>query len=88
MPAQNDTLKLNINVLVETAIQVVGSVIWPRESIRNMLKFCAEKDVYPIVEEFPFEEMPTAFEKLENGRPLFRCVVNMKDYDEKNGLKK
>jgi D-arabinose 1-dehydrogenase-like Zn-dependent alcohol dehydrogenase len=87
MPAENDTLKLNINVLVGTAVQVVGSVIGPRETIRNMLKFCAEKDVYPICEEFPFEEMPKAFEKLENGRPFFRCVVNMKDFAEKNGLK-
>ena len=53
-----------------------------------MVDFCAKNDVYPIVEEFPFEKMPEAFEKLENGRPFFRCVVNMKDFAEKNGLKK
>ena len=29
-----------------------------------------------------------AFDKLENGRPHFRCVVNMKDFAEKKWIKK
>ena len=56
--------------------------------LKKMLDFCSKNDVYPIVEEYPFEEMPKAFEKLEHGRPHFRCVVNMKDFAEKNGLRK
>ena len=88
MPAATDFLKLNINLLVVNAIDVVGSIVGPREPIKRMVDFCSKKDVYPIVEEYPFEEMPKAFEKLENGRPHFRCVVNMKDFAAKNGLKK
>ena len=88
MPSDNDNLKLNINQLVVNEIQVIGSIVGPRHSINKMLDFYNKNDVYPIVEEYQFEEMPKAFEKLENGRPFFRCVVNMKDYAEKNGLRK
>ena len=88
MPAQNDSLKLNINNLVEREIEIVGSIVGPRHTINKMIDFCAKNDVYPIVEEYSFEDLPKAFEKLEHGRPQFRCVVNVKDYAEKNGLKK
>ena len=88
MPAQKDTLKLNINNLVEREIEIVGSIVGPRHTINKMIDFCAKNDVYPIVEEYSFEDLPKAFEKLEYGRPYFRCVVNVKDYAEKNGLKK
>ena len=88
MPAVDDSLKLNVNSLVGNEVELIGSMIGPRKAINTMVEFCHKNDVYPIVEEFPFEEMPKAFEKLENGRPHFRCVVNVKDYAEKNGLKK
>ena len=88
MPAVDDSLKLNVNALVGNEVELIGSMIGPRKAINTMVEFCNKNDVYPIVEEYPFEEMPKAFEKLENGRPHFRCVVNMKDYAEKNGLKK
>ena len=81
-------MKLNVNGLVGNEIEVIGSIVGPRQPINKMVDFCHKNDVYPIVEEYPFEELPKAFEKLENGRPHFRCVVNMKDYAEKNGLKK
>ena len=88
MPAANDSLKLNINGLVVSEIEICGSVVGPRQPINKMVEFCHKNDVYPIVEEYPFEELPKAFDKLENGRPHFRCVVNVKDFAEKNGLKK
>ena len=88
MPGYADTLKVNVNKLAGNEIELIGSVCGPRKPINQMVEFCHKNDVYPIVEEYPFEEMPKAFEKLENGRPFFRCVVNMKDYAEKNGLKK
>ena len=87
MPSDNDFLKLNINTLVVNEIEIIGSMVGPRHSINKMVEFCNKNDIYPIVEEHPFEEMPKAFEKLEHGRPFFRCVVNVKDFAEKNGLK-
>ena len=88
MPAENDCMKFNINGLVASEVEIMGSCVGPRQPINNMLEFCHKHDVYPIVEEYPFEKMPEAFEKLEQGSPFFRCVVNMKDYAEKNGLRK
>ena len=53
-----------------------------------MIDLCAEKDIYPICEEYDFEDLPKAFDKLENGKPHFRCVLNVKDWAEKNGFRK
>ena len=88
MPSDNDNLKININIFVVNEIEIIGSVVGPRHSINKMVDFCYKNDVYPIVEEYPFEEMPKAFEKLEHGKPHFRCIVNIKDYANKNGLRK
>ena len=88
MPSDNDNLKLNINQLVVNEIQVIGSIVGPRHSINKMIDFCNKNDVYPIVEEYQFEDLPKAFEKLEHERPHFRCIVNVRDYAEKNGLRK
>ena len=88
MPSDNDNLKININSFVVNEIEIIGSVVGPRHSINKMVDFCYKNDVYPIVEEYPFEEMPKAFEKLEHGKPHFRCIVNIKDYANKNGLRK
>ena len=88
MPYLDNTMKLNINELVANEKQIIGSVIGPRQSFKNMIDFCHKNNVYPICEEYPFEKMSEAFEKLEHGKPFFRCVVNVKDFAEKNGLKK
>ena len=88
MPAVSDQMKINVNLIVACEIEIMGSCVGPRVPIKTMLDFCSKNDVYPIVEEYPFEKMPEAFEKLEHGNPYFRCVVNMKDFAEKNGLKK
>ena len=87
-PAAADCMKINIIDLVFNEIQIIGSVIGPRQSYKNMIDFCYKNDVYPICEEYQFEKMPEAFEKLEHGSPFFRCVINAKDFAEKNGFKK
>jgi D-arabinose 1-dehydrogenase-like Zn-dependent alcohol dehydrogenase len=46
----------------------------------EMLQFSVDHNVYPICETFAFEDFPKAFDHLENGRPKFRCVVNVKDW--------
>ena len=78
----------NIFSLIIREIKVVGSIVGPRQVINEMLPICVEKDIYPMIEEFSFEDFPKAFNRLENERPKFRCVVNVKDWAEKNGFKK
>ena len=89
---QPDLTEGNLGVscfsLIVKEATLVGSLTGPRQVIKEMIKVCVDKNIYPIVEEYPFEELPKAFDKLENGKPHFRCVVNAKDYAEKHGLKK
>lgn len=81
-------LPLETREIVFKELCVCGSLVGPREAIKEMVKVCAEKDIYPTCEEFPFEELPKAFDHLENGKPKFRVVINIKDFAEKNGWKK
>ena len=69
-------------------INIVGSIVGPRHVIKEMVKICVDKDIYPMVGEYDFEDFPKAFNRLENERPKFRCVVNVKDWAEKHGFKK
>ena len=82
------TLGVNCFEIICKECTLVGSLTGPRPVIKEMIKICAEKNIYPIVEEYSFDDLPKAFDKLENGKPHFRCVVNAKDYAEKHGLKK
>ena len=84
----DEGLKFPPAEIVIKEVMIVGSCVGPRQVIKNMLPLCVEKDIYPIVEEFDFEDFPKAFDKLENGKPHFRCVVNVKDWAEKHGFKK
>ena len=88
MPAIDETMKINTNYIVTNEIKIIGSVIGPRQTIKNMIDFCYKNDVYPICEEYPFEKTQEAFNKLEHGSPFFRCVIYVKDFAEKNGFKK
>jgi len=85
---ENNDVKFNYFPLLKSDIKVVGSLVGPRLSIRQMVQLCAEKDIFPICEEYDFEDLPKAFDKLENGKPHFRCVLNVKKFAEKNGWKK
>ena len=85
---ENNDIKFNYFPLLKKEIKVVGSLVGPRGSIRQMIELCSNKDIYPLCEEYDFEDLPKAFDKLENGRPHFRCVLNVKDFAIKNGWKK
>lgn len=90
LPAVTDASSVPVPLfeMVMMEKHVVGSLVGPIAPTEKMLDLCVEKNIYPIVEEFSFEDFPKAFEKLEHGKPHFRCVVNVKDFAEKNGWKK
>lgn len=64
--------------------KLVGSLVGTRANIDEMLSFCQKNKVYPMVETFSFEDFPKALDRLENGKPVFRCVVNVGEYSKKN----
>lgn len=84
LPDVTDNLKLT-NTLVPKGISVVGVALGSCKQIEEMLEFCAKHNIQPKCEEFDFLECQKAFDHLENGKPNFRCVLNVKDYSEKNG---
>lgn len=86
LPAESEMLNIQISPIVLKEINYVGSIVGSREETAETLRFSAEHKVYPIVEEFSFEDFPKAFDRLENGKPHFRCVVNVKAFSEKNNL--
>jgi D-arabinose 1-dehydrogenase-like Zn-dependent alcohol dehydrogenase len=89
VPANDNwVLGVTASTIVIKEIKFIGSWLGPRVHINEMVKLCHEKNVYPTVEEFAFEDFPKALDKLEHGKPHFRCVVNVKDFAEKNGFKK
>ena len=86
IPDIEEKVSFCVNMLVTNEIHLVGSLVGSRRDIKEMLQLCVDKDIYPTCEEFPFEEFDKALDKLENGKPIFRCVVNCGEYSKKNGL--
>jgi D-arabinose 1-dehydrogenase-like Zn-dependent alcohol dehydrogenase len=57
-----------------------------KNDTQEMFDFSAKHGIRCMVETFDFEDFPKALDMLENGRPKFRCVVNVGDYAKKHCL--
>lgn len=79
-------IKLDAFNLVLGERKLTGSLVGSRENIVEMLDFCVKNNVYPLVETFDFEDFPKALDRLENGKPVFRCVVKTHEYAKKHNL--
>merc|ERR1711957_408398 len=88
VPDFADKMSCSVYLPVMNEIHIVGSLVGSRKTIQEMLQFCADNDIYPIVEEFGFENFDKALDKMENGKPIFRCVVNCGEYSKTKGLQK
>lgn len=44
-------------------------------TLAKMLEFCARHDIVPMVEEMPMSRINEAFERLEEGKPRYRIVL-------------
>jgi uncharacterized zinc-type alcohol dehydrogenase-like protein len=42
---------------------------------KTILDFCVQHDIYPTVDEFPFEKINEAIDDLEEGKAPFRIVL-------------
>lgn len=69
--------------LVLKQISLIGSLVGGIEHHRQMLKFISEHGIESIVEHYDFEDFPKALDKLENGKPHFRCVVDVEKFHQK-----
>ena len=80
-------ISIGCGTLVVKEITLVGSLVGSRGDIVSMLQLCADKNIYPVNEEFSFEDFPKAFDKLEHGKPIYRCIVNVHDFAKKHFTK-
>ena len=86
VPDEGTELNVPVSLLVTQEINLVGSLVGTRSDTVEMLQLCADKDIYPMVEEFSFEKFDEALDKLENGKPKFRCTVDVASFSKKNNL--
>lgn len=69
-------------------LKIAGSLVGSRKETQAMLEFSALHNILPLIELFGFEDFPKALDKLENGKPVFRCVVNVEEWSKKHGFYK
>jgi D-arabinose 1-dehydrogenase-like Zn-dependent alcohol dehydrogenase len=81
-----DRLPVEPFILITREINFVGSLNGTREEMAKMLEDSCKLQVYPICDHYDFEEFPKAFDKLENGKPFFRCILNVEEFSKKNNL--
>ena len=55
---------------------ISGSPVGSPKNIKKMLDFCAEHNIYPDVENFKFEDINIALQKLRDNKIRFRAVLS------------
>ena len=55
---ENNDIKFNYFPLLKKEIKVVGSLVGPRGVIKEMIRLCSDKDIFPICEEYIFMIYP------------------------------
>ena len=62
--------------LLSNQRSVSGSPLGSPATIRDMLDFCARHDISPMVERMPMSQIDAAMDKLKNGSPRYRIVLD------------
>ncbi len=75
--APTENTPFNPTCLLYGSVNFVGSNSGSTGDIREMLEFSAKHNIVPLCEEFDWEDFPKAYDRLVNGKPIFRCVVNV-----------
>ena len=86
-PPVDEFLSVDFFSIITNEIGIIGSCVGGNKETQEMLDFCACHDVHSMNEHFTWEEFPKALDKLENGTPKFRCVVNVDDFSKNFGTK-
>ena len=56
---------------------LTGTLVGSRTAVSATLDFCEKFQIAPIVENYPWAELPKAYSKLHDGAPKYRCVVDV-----------
>ena len=83
LPDEKETFQVQFFDFVLKNITIYGSLVGGVEETSEMLKFAAEHKIESLCEHYSWEEFPKALDKLENGKPYFRCVVEVDSESKK-----
>lgn len=84
LPDIKEQFSISFMQLIMKQITIAGSIVSSVHETRETLEFTAKHGIKVETENFTFEDFPKALDRLENGRPFFRCVVNVQDYTNKH----
>ncbi|MFA3792406.1 NAD(P)-dependent alcohol dehydrogenase [Aliiglaciecola sp. SL4] len=76
--ATTEPLDLSLFPLMAGQRSVSSSPVGSPATIKTMLDFAALHKVEPVTEYFPFEQVNEALDKLRNGKPHYRIVLQHK----------
>jgi uncharacterized zinc-type alcohol dehydrogenase-like protein len=82
LPALEDKLTFNYRTIVRKNIEVIGTLNGSTKETEETINFCAKNNIKARCEFFSFEDFPKAFDKMENGLPLFRLVLRVDDFSK------
>lgn len=71
----HEDMKMDVRTLVFNHNAVIGSCVGGRKHTEDMLDFSVQHNIQCKCEFFEFEDFPKALERMEHGKPQFRCVV-------------
>lgn len=77
VPAKGELFSLAPTDLVMNGISISGSLVGSKKETEDMLEFSIKHGVKVLCEHFSYDDMPQALDKLEHGKPKFRCVVDI-----------
>lgn len=76
LPEIGEYLKIDPMILVVKELSIHGRNVGTHKDTQEMLEFSAKHKIKVLCEHFKYEDFPKALDKLENGKPHFRCVVD------------
>jgi D-arabinose 1-dehydrogenase-like Zn-dependent alcohol dehydrogenase len=84
LPDISQQFSISYMQLIKKQITITGSIVSSVKETRETLEFTAKHGIRVETEDFSFEDFPKAVDRLEHGRPFFRCVVNVQDFTNKH----
>ena len=73
-----ESMSLDIPRLVLDGIEVVGSLVGPRQDLTEAFQFAAEGKVVPKVALRPLADINTIFTEMEEGKIRGRMVIDFR----------
>lgn len=84
IPNLEEPLVLGFFSLVARQITLAGSIVASVQETKDTIEFTHKHGIRVETENFSFEDFPKALNRLEHGKPHFRCVVNVEDFNKKH----